>query len=70
MFTKSGTSLETDTATAAESAESTESAKSAGSAGSTAEPAEAESKSGYITARDEACSRPKWTDVSRLSGSR
>ena len=44
--------------------------KLAGLAGSTAKPVEAELESERITARDEAYDRTKWTDASRLSGSR
>jgi len=56
--TKSGTSSKAVTDTAAATAKL---------ADSTGKPAEAESE--YITARDEACSRPKQTNISR-SGSR
>ena len=45
-----------------------ESAGSEGLVGSTAKPADLESE--RITARDKAYSRPKWTDTSRLSGSK
>ena len=70
MSTKSGTSSEIDTVTAVESAESVESAGSAGSTGSIVKPVESELESECITARDEAYGRPKWTNASRLGGSR
>ena len=67
LSTKSGTSSETDTATAVESAESV---GSAGSTGTTAKPVESELELKRITARDEAYGRPKWTDTSKFGSSR